>query len=45
MTSEQGVSEVLAMMRRIKEEHPELEVDFVDAFCEQGVYNVEQTRR
>lgn len=45
MSSEQGTSEVLAMMKRIKEEHPELEVDFVDVFCEQGVYNVEQTRR
>lgn len=45
MSSEQGVSEVLAMMKRIKEEHPSLSVDFVDVFCETGVYNVEQTRR
>lgn len=33
------------MMERIKEEHPELEVDFVDVFCERNVYNVEQTRQ
>ena len=45
MSSEQGVSEVLEMMQRIKDEHPQLEVDFVDVFCERGVYNVEQTRR
>lgn len=45
MTSEQGVCEVLAMMKQIKDEHPNLTVDFVDVFCEQGVYNVEQTRR
>lgn len=36
MSSEQGTSEVLAMMKRIKEEHSDLKIDFVDVFCEKG---------
>jgi len=45
MSSNDAVSDTLAMMQRIKEEHPSLHVDFIDVFCERGVYNVEQTRR
>lgn len=36
---------MLDMMNKIKEERPGLAIDFVDVFCEKGVYSVEQSRK
>lgn len=39
MSSEQGTSEVLAMMEKIHEEHPNLKIDFVDVVSKSKIKN------
>ncbi|RWS28587.1 putative imidazolonepropionase-like isoform X1 [Leptotrombidium deliense] len=45
MNAEQGVESVIKNMKLIKEQVPDLKVDFVDVFCETGVYDVNQSTR
>ncbi|RWS00048.1 putative imidazolonepropionase-like isoform X2, partial [Dinothrombium tinctorium] len=44
MTADEGAAAVIEMMQRIKSEAPELGIDFVDVFCEKGVYDTKQSR-
>ncbi|CAG2120093.1 unnamed protein product, partial [Medioppia subpectinata] len=42
MSAEEGVESVIEMMKKFKN-NPNLNIEFVDVFCEKGVYDVKQS--
>ncbi|KAI1292788.1 putative imidazolonepropionase [Halotydeus destructor] len=45
LTADEATEQVISDMSKLAVEHPEINPDFVDVFCETGVYNAEQSRQ